>query len=129
MRKSSPAFPAFVSLALGLSLIFGMMDVLNLAHGALFLLGAEDIEGFAAVDDPVTRRAPVLARAADAVDRHHVVHVQPDPDQPVGARAVEPVVSVQNRFSLADRSSQDVLDVCERDGLGFRDILPSGTRG
>lgn len=27
-------------LAVGLSLIFGMMDVLNLAHGALFLLGA-----------------------------------------------------------------------------------------
>ncbi|HEV2784369.1 MAG TPA: branched-chain amino acid ABC transporter permease [Actinophytocola sp.] len=27
-------------LAIGLSLIFGMMDVLNLAHGALFLLGA-----------------------------------------------------------------------------------------
>lgn len=27
-------------LAVGLSLVFGMMDVLNLAHGALFLLGA-----------------------------------------------------------------------------------------
>src|ERR1044071_5135888 len=27
-------------LAVGLSLIFGMMDVLNLAHGVLFLIGA-----------------------------------------------------------------------------------------
>ena len=27
-------------LAVGLSLVFGMMDVLNLAHGALFLGGA-----------------------------------------------------------------------------------------
>ncbi|ALG08862.1 ABC transporter permease subunit [Kibdelosporangium phytohabitans] len=26
--------------AVGLSLVFGMMDVLNLAHGAIFLLGA-----------------------------------------------------------------------------------------
>jgi aryl-alcohol dehydrogenase-like predicted oxidoreductase len=35
------------------------------------------------------------------------------------ALAVEPVVSVQNRFSLADRSSQDVLELCERRGLAF----------
>src|SRR5215831_17648695 len=28
-------------LAVGLSLVFGMMDVLNLAHGVLFLAGAE----------------------------------------------------------------------------------------
>ena len=28
------------TLAVGLSLVFGMMDVLNLAHGALYLLGA-----------------------------------------------------------------------------------------
>ena len=27
-------------LASGLSLVFGMMDVLNLAHGAVFLVGA-----------------------------------------------------------------------------------------
>ena len=33
-------------------------------------------------------RAPA-PRAADPVDRHHVVHVQPDPEQPVGPRAVE----------------------------------------
>ncbi len=27
-------------LASGLSIVFGMMDVLNLAHGALYLIGA-----------------------------------------------------------------------------------------
>jgi pyridoxine 4-dehydrogenase len=35
------------------------------------------------------------------------------------ARSIVDVVSVQNRFNLTDRASQDVLDVCERDGLGF----------
>lgn len=35
------------------------------------------------------------------------------------ARSIVDVVSVQNRFNLIDRASQDVLDVCERDGLGF----------
>jgi pyridoxine 4-dehydrogenase len=33
--------------------------------------------------------------------------------------AVEPVVSVQNRFSLADRSSRPVLELCEARGLAF----------
>jgi pyridoxine 4-dehydrogenase len=35
------------------------------------------------------------------------------------ARAVVAVVTVQDRYSLTDRASQDVLDACERDGLGF----------
>lgn len=35
------------------------------------------------------------------------------------ARRVVDVVSVQNRYNVADRSSDDVLAVCERDGLAF----------
>ena len=35
------------------------------------------------------------------------------------ARRVVPVVSVQNRYNLADRGSEDVLGVCARDGLAF----------
>jgi len=35
------------------------------------------------------------------------------------ARRVMPVVSVQNRYNIADRSSADVLAVCEREGVAF----------
>jgi aryl-alcohol dehydrogenase-like predicted oxidoreductase len=35
------------------------------------------------------------------------------------ARRIVPVVSVQNRYNLVDRGSEDVLDVCTRDGLAF----------
>jgi pyridoxine 4-dehydrogenase len=35
------------------------------------------------------------------------------------ARRLVKVVSVQNRYNVADRTSQDVLDVCERDGIAF----------
>jgi pyridoxine 4-dehydrogenase len=35
------------------------------------------------------------------------------------AREIVPVVSVQNRYSVAERDSDPVLDRCERDGLGF----------
>lgn len=40
------------------------------------------------------------------------------------ARSIVDVVTVQNRFNLTDRSDQDVLDVCERDGLGFFPWFP-----
>jgi pyridoxine 4-dehydrogenase len=42
------------------------------------------------------------------------------------ARAVVEVVSVQNRYSIVDRSSRMVLEVCERDGLGFLPWYPLG---
>src|SRR3954451_19663978 len=42
------------------------------------------------------------------------------------ARAVVDVVSVQNRYSVVDRSSELVLEVCERDGLGFLPWFPLG---
>ena len=35
------------------------------------------------------------------------------------AREIVEVVSVQNLYNLTDRSSEDVLDYCEREGIGF----------
>jgi aryl-alcohol dehydrogenase-like predicted oxidoreductase len=35
------------------------------------------------------------------------------------ARRVVPVVSVQNRYNVADRASEDVLELCARDQLAF----------
>jgi pyridoxine 4-dehydrogenase len=35
------------------------------------------------------------------------------------ARMVAPVASVQNLYNLVNRQSEDVLDYCEREGLGF----------
>ena len=35
------------------------------------------------------------------------------------ARKVVSLVSVQNRYNLVDRSAQDVLDLCEREDIGF----------
>ena len=40
------------------------------------------------------------------------------------ARAVVPVVSVQNLYNLTDRSSEDVLDYCESHQLGFIPWFP-----
>jgi pyridoxine 4-dehydrogenase len=40
------------------------------------------------------------------------------------ARRVVPIISVQNRYSLAERSSEDVLEACEREGLAFLPWFP-----
>lgn len=42
------------------------------------------------------------------------------------ARKLVPIVSVQNRYNLADRPSEDVLKLCEREGLGFLPWRPVG---
>lgn len=42
------------------------------------------------------------------------------------AREIVDVVSVQNRFNLADRDSEDVLDRCEELGIGFIPWRPIG---
>jgi pyridoxine 4-dehydrogenase len=43
------------------------------------------------------------------------------------ARAIVPVVSVQNRYSVADRAEEPVLEACERDGLAFLPWRPLET--
>jgi aryl-alcohol dehydrogenase-like predicted oxidoreductase len=51
----------------------------------------------------------------------------------VGVRELEialdivPVVSVQNRYNLSDRSSEAVLQACEREGVGFIPWYPLAT--
>jgi aryl-alcohol dehydrogenase-like predicted oxidoreductase len=40
------------------------------------------------------------------------------------ALQVFPVVSVQNRYNLVDRGSEDVLDYCEANGIGFIPWFP-----
>ena len=52
-------------LAVGLSLVFGMMDVLNLAHGAVYLVGA--YVGFALTEDGATWLRFLAALAGAAV--------------------------------------------------------------
>ncbi len=45
------------------------------------------------------------------------------------ARRMARIVSVENRYSLSDRESEDVVDVCEREGLGFLPWYPLAAGG
>jgi aryl-alcohol dehydrogenase-like predicted oxidoreductase len=42
------------------------------------------------------------------------------------ARTIVPVVSVQNRFNLVDRWNEDVLDLCQQEGIPFICWCPLG---
>jgi pyridoxine 4-dehydrogenase len=52
-----------------------------------------------------------------------------DLEQLETARRMVEVVSVQNRYSMFDRDSDDVLDRCERDGLAFLPWWPLAAGG
>jgi len=43
------------------------------------------------------------------------------------AQEIVPIAGVQNRYSLVDRSSEDVLKACGRDGIGFIPWFPLAT--
>ena len=40
------------------------------------------------------------------------------------ARTIAPIVSIQNRYSLVDRGSEDVLEYCEKEKVGFIPWFP-----
>lgn len=60
-----------------------------------------------------------LARLQKEGKIHHVGVSNVDLAQLAKARGIVTVVSVQNRYNVSDRSSDPVLQVCERDGLAF----------
>jgi pyridoxine 4-dehydrogenase len=75
---------------------------------------------------PIEESLGVMAalRAEGKVDMIGVSNVSVD--QLERARAITSVVSVQNRYSLGDRASEDVLAICERDGIAFLPWNPLG---
>jgi pyridoxine 4-dehydrogenase len=60
-----------------------------------------------------------LARLQQEGKIRHIGLSQVSVDQLAAARHIVPIVSVQNRYNVVDRSSADVLMVCERERLIF----------
>jgi pyridoxine 4-dehydrogenase len=75
-------------------------------------------------DVPYAESVGALKELQDEGKIRHVGVSNVSIEQLDEARSIVDVVSVQNRFNLADRSSADVLAVCERDGLGFLPWFP-----
>jgi pyridoxine 4-dehydrogenase len=60
----------------------------------------------------------------------HVGLSNVEPEEIERARKIVPIVSVQNRYNIEDRTSENALAYCEKQSLGFLPWFPiGGTRG
>jgi pyridoxine 4-dehydrogenase len=73
---------------------------------------------------PLADQVGALRRLQDEGKVRHVGLSEVSVDQIVEAQAVTPIAGVQNRYNLADRTWDDVLDHCERHGIAFLPWLP-----
>ncbi|HEX3997181.1 MAG TPA: aldo/keto reductase [Pirellulales bacterium] len=60
---------------------------------------------------------------------HHVGLSEVNVEQITAVRRLVPVVSVQNRYNLVDRNSEEVLNYCTRENIGFIPWFPLATGG
>jgi pyridoxine 4-dehydrogenase len=80
--------------------------------------------------DPKVPLEDSLGALRDLQDEGKIRHIgvsNVSAEQLDRAQAVVDVVTVQNRYNLVDRSSEDVLEACECGGLGFIPWFPLAT--
>jgi len=79
---------------------------------------------------PMEESLGAIKEMKDAGKIRHVGLSNVDPEEIERARKIVPIVSVQNRYNIEDRKSENALVYCEKNGLGFLPWFPiGGTRG
>jgi pyridoxine 4-dehydrogenase len=78
---------------------------------------------------PIEESVGALKQMHDARKIRHVGLSNVDPDEIARARKIVPIVSVQNRYNIEDRKSENVLHYCEKENLGFLPWFPIGGGG
>lgn len=73
---------------------------------------------------PLEESIQALAELRDEGKIRYIGLSNVDVHQLKRAREMVPIASVQNRYNLVDRASDDVLDVCERHGIAFISWFP-----
>jgi len=80
--------------------------------------------------DPTVPLEDQVGELADLRDEGKIRHIglsEVPVDQIEAARKVAPVVSVQNRYNLADRAAEDVLTFTEKENIAFIPWFPLAT--
>ena len=75
---------------------------------------------------PIEESVGTLAELQQEGKIRHIGLSNVDTRQLARARRVAPIVSVQNRYSVADRPWEGMVDACERDGIAFLPWFPLG---
>ncbi len=76
---------------------------------------------------PYEESVGALKELQDAGKVRHIGVSNVSVEQLGQARELVDVVSVQNRYNLTDRSSEDVLEACEQEGIAFIPWFPLAT--
>ena len=81
------------------------------------------------IDPRVPAEEPLgaLAELREEGKIRHIGLSEVSVEQIQRAQQIVPIVSVQNRYNLTDRDSEDVLNFCEREGMGFIPWFPLAT--
>ena len=80
--------------------------------------------------DPKVRMEDQLGALVDLQRQGKIRHIglsEVSVKQIEAVRRITPIVSVQNRYNLVDRNSEDVLEHCTRENLGFIPWFPLAT--
>jgi len=75
---------------------------------------------------PIEESVGALKQMQDAGKIRHIGLSNVDRKEIDRARKIAPIVSVQNRYNIQDRESEDVLAYCEKENLGFLPWFPIG---
>ena len=78
---------------------------------------------------PIEDSLGALKKMQDAGKIRHIGLSNVDPDEIARAQKIVPIVSVQNRYNIEDRKSENVLVYCEKKNLGFLPWFPIGGGG
>src|SRR6059058_4649325 len=78
---------------------------------------------------PIEDSLGALKQMQDAGKIRHVGLSNVNPTEIVRARKILPIVSVQNRYNIEDRQSENVLTYCENENVGFLPWFPIGGGG
>src|SRR5437763_3920179 len=78
---------------------------------------------------PIEESVGALKQMQHAGKIRHIGLSNVDPEEIARARKIVPIVSVQNRYNIEDRKSENVLECCEKETLGFLPWFPIGGGG
>jgi aryl-alcohol dehydrogenase-like predicted oxidoreductase len=99
-------------------------------EGSLKRLRLERIDVYQLhIPDPATAyeaSIEALARMREQGKIHHLALSNVTREHIERARAIVPIVTVQNRYSFVDRESDFIVDHCEKNGIGFMPWAPMG---
>ncbi len=73
---------------------------------------------------PLEESLGALKRMQDQGKIRHIGLSEVTPEQIEEAEKIVPIVTIQNRYSLADRRHEETLNYCERRGIGFLPWYP-----